>query len=266
MNCCEARERRSKSAQHARLAATDRRDARRPGEAAPAPGTGHVPAARIPPPWSARGPSRRRASHAWRARQRALLALLCLRRRTVVAVDRIVDELWGDSSPATARQMVEVYVRTRECPPKPLLEAEARSNCRYSDQLRHVCRRGGCAGRHPGRGRCVRSCRAGLGRLRRLYRGPPRDRSSGRHAEARPRAELTGSCLRATIVLVGASATFSFDGRRILTSSLDATVPVFACDIRRSFEDLVARSEARLAGVARALMPAEWCRYLEPGG
>jgi hypothetical protein len=76
---------------------------------------------------------------------------------------------------------------------------------------------------------------------------------------------LTGSCLRATIVLVGASATFSFDGRRILTSSLDATVPVFACDIRRSFEDLVARSEARLAGVARALMPAEWCRYLEPG-
>jgi DNA-binding SARP family transcriptional activator len=93
----------------------------------------------------------------------------------------------------------------------------------------------------------------------------PRDRSSGRHAEARPRTELTGSCLRATIVLVGASATFSFDGRRILTSSLDATVPVFACDIRRSFEDLVARSEARLAGVARALMPAEWCRYLESG-
>ncbi|HXL44138.1 MAG TPA: hypothetical protein VN960_08790 [Gaiellaceae bacterium] len=77
---------------------------------------------------------------------------------------------------------------------------------------------------------------------------------------------MTGSCLRATIVLVGASATFSFDGRRILTSSLDATVPVFACDIRRSFEDLVARSEARLAGVARALMPADWCRYLEPGG
>jgi DNA-binding SARP family transcriptional activator len=44
------------------------------------------------------------------ARQRALLALLCLHRDTVVAVDRIVDELWGESPPPTARHMVEVYV------------------------------------------------------------------------------------------------------------------------------------------------------------
>ena len=43
-------------------------------------------------------------------RQRALLALLCLNRGTVVAVDRIVDELWGESPPASARHMVEVYV------------------------------------------------------------------------------------------------------------------------------------------------------------
>lgn len=44
------------------------------------------------------------------ARQRALLALLCLHRGTVLAVDRIVDELWGESPPQTARHMVEVYV------------------------------------------------------------------------------------------------------------------------------------------------------------
>lgn len=44
------------------------------------------------------------------ARQRALLALLCLHRDTVVAVDRIVDELSGESPPPTARHMVEVYV------------------------------------------------------------------------------------------------------------------------------------------------------------
>ena len=43
-------------------------------------------------------------------RQRALLALLCLNRGTVVAVDQIVDELWGESPPASARHMVEVYV------------------------------------------------------------------------------------------------------------------------------------------------------------
>ena len=43
-------------------------------------------------------------------RQRALLALLCLNRGRVVSVDRIVDELWGDSAPASARHMVEVYV------------------------------------------------------------------------------------------------------------------------------------------------------------
>src|SRR5215217_6692848 len=43
-------------------------------------------------------------------RQRALLAVLCLNRGTVVSVDRIVDELWGDSPPASARHMVEVYV------------------------------------------------------------------------------------------------------------------------------------------------------------
>ncbi len=43
-------------------------------------------------------------------RPRALLALLALRRGSVVSSDKIVDELWGESPPPTARHMVEVYV------------------------------------------------------------------------------------------------------------------------------------------------------------
>jgi DNA-binding SARP family transcriptional activator len=43
-------------------------------------------------------------------RQRALLALLCLHRGEVIAVDRIIDEIWGESPPPSARHMVEVYV------------------------------------------------------------------------------------------------------------------------------------------------------------
>lgn len=44
------------------------------------------------------------------AHARTLLALLSLYRGTVVSVDRIVDGLWGESPPPTARHMVEVYV------------------------------------------------------------------------------------------------------------------------------------------------------------
>jgi DNA-binding SARP family transcriptional activator len=44
------------------------------------------------------------------ARPRALLALLEVHRGSVVSLDRIVEDLWGDESPATARHMVAVYV------------------------------------------------------------------------------------------------------------------------------------------------------------
>jgi DNA-binding SARP family transcriptional activator len=44
------------------------------------------------------------------ARPRALLALLALHRGSVVSLDRIVEDLWGEESPATARHMVAVYV------------------------------------------------------------------------------------------------------------------------------------------------------------
>jgi hypothetical protein len=43
-------------------------------------------------------------------RPRALLALLSLERAKVVSVDRIVDELWEDLAPRSARHMVEDYV------------------------------------------------------------------------------------------------------------------------------------------------------------
>ena len=44
------------------------------------------------------------------SRPRALLALLALNRSSVVSSDRIVEDLWGDESPASARHMVAVYV------------------------------------------------------------------------------------------------------------------------------------------------------------
>ena len=44
------------------------------------------------------------------ARQRALLAVLLLHANEVVSVDRLIDELWGESPPATAAKILQVYV------------------------------------------------------------------------------------------------------------------------------------------------------------
>jgi YVTN family beta-propeller protein len=44
------------------------------------------------------------------AKQRAVLAVLLLRRNEVVSTDRLIDELWGDRPPATAAKTVQVYV------------------------------------------------------------------------------------------------------------------------------------------------------------
>jgi DNA-binding SARP family transcriptional activator len=44
------------------------------------------------------------------AKQRALLAVLLLRRNEVVSVDRLIDELWGEEPPPTAAKVVQVYV------------------------------------------------------------------------------------------------------------------------------------------------------------
>ena len=44
------------------------------------------------------------------SRARALLALLLLHRNQVLAIDRIVDELWADRPPKTGGQVVRIYV------------------------------------------------------------------------------------------------------------------------------------------------------------
>ena len=43
-------------------------------------------------------------------KQRALLVLLLLHANEVVATERLIDELWGESPPETARKAVQVYV------------------------------------------------------------------------------------------------------------------------------------------------------------
>jgi DNA-binding SARP family transcriptional activator len=51
-----------------------------------------------------------RPVHIGGAKERALLAFLLLHADEPVAVDRLIDELWGDSPPATARKSVQVRV------------------------------------------------------------------------------------------------------------------------------------------------------------
>src|SRR5262245_53544673 len=43
-------------------------------------------------------------------KQRALLALLLLNANRVVSMERLIDELWGDAPPSTARTALQVYV------------------------------------------------------------------------------------------------------------------------------------------------------------
>ena len=43
-------------------------------------------------------------------KQRALLALLLLNANRVVSTERLIDDLWGDSPPSTARAALQVYV------------------------------------------------------------------------------------------------------------------------------------------------------------
>lgn len=43
-------------------------------------------------------------------RQRALLAILLLRRGEVVSSDRLIDQLWGGRPPATAAKTLQGYV------------------------------------------------------------------------------------------------------------------------------------------------------------
>src|SRR4051794_33350074 len=59
-------------------------------------------------------------------KQRALLALLLLNANRVVARERLIGELWGDSPPETAAKAVQVYVsRLRKLLPAELLVTQA---------------------------------------------------------------------------------------------------------------------------------------------
>ena len=58
-------------------------------------------------------------------KQRALLAILLLSANRTVTGDRLVDELWGADTPATARKMVQVYVsHLRKALPQPRIRTE----------------------------------------------------------------------------------------------------------------------------------------------
>jgi DNA-binding SARP family transcriptional activator/pimeloyl-ACP methyl ester carboxylesterase len=59
-------------------------------------------------------------------RQRALLARLLLDNGRTIGVDRLVDDLWGDPPPDTARKMIQVYVsRLRKLLPDDTLHTRA---------------------------------------------------------------------------------------------------------------------------------------------
>jgi DNA-binding SARP family transcriptional activator len=44
------------------------------------------------------------------AKQRALLAVLLLQAGEAVSADRLIDELWGEDPPKSARSVLQVYV------------------------------------------------------------------------------------------------------------------------------------------------------------
>jgi DNA-binding SARP family transcriptional activator/class 3 adenylate cyclase/alpha-beta hydrolase superfamily lysophospholipase len=53
---------------------------------------------------------------------RALLALFLLHANETISVDRLVDDLWGEAAPDTARKMIQVYVsQLRKIVPEPML-------------------------------------------------------------------------------------------------------------------------------------------------
>jgi hypothetical protein len=58
------------------------------------------------------------------------------------------------------------------------------------------------------------------------------------------------------------SASFSPDGKHILTSSRDGSVRTYFCEVCGGIDELLAVADARLAGLERRLTPQERERYL----
>src|SRR6188472_4178138 len=58
-------------------------------------------------------------------KQRALLAILLLHRNEVVSTERLIDELWGERPPKTARKSLQLHVsRLRRALPAGTLEPQ----------------------------------------------------------------------------------------------------------------------------------------------
>ena len=154
-------------------------------------------------------------------KSKALLALLLLNADRVVAVDRIVDELWGEDVPGTAPKMVQIFVsQLRKQLPEGAADARARLRARVAGQrldLRRFEQLSTAAGAHSGAGaprrppptargsaralarpgaggvrgavRAVR-VRPARGAPRRVRRGAPRRRARARrHHELSPKLE-----------------------------------------------------------------------------
>ena len=68
------------------------------------------------------------------AKPRALLALLLLNANRTVTAERLIDELWGDRPPETARKMVQIYVsQLRKLLPQAALQTRTSG---YSIEVR----------------------------------------------------------------------------------------------------------------------------------
>ena len=124
-----------------------------------------------------------------RPKQQALLAALLLDANRVVSVDRLIEELWTDEPPASARHSVEVYVsglrkalgpdRIRTVAPgyTAAVEPHELDLVRF-ERLVQKGRRALVAGR-------AGVARNSLGDALALWRGPPLDGiTAGRHTEA----------------------------------------------------------------------------------
>jgi WD40 repeat protein len=59
------------------------------------------------------------------------------------------------------------------------------------------------------------------------------------------------------------SASFTPDGRRIVTASEDGTVRTYRCAVCGPLDELVVLAERRLRATDRALTPSEQTRYLD---
>ena len=58
------------------------------------------------------------------------------------------------------------------------------------------------------------------------------------------------------------SASFTPDGRTIVTSSADGTVRTYRCDLCGGLDELLTLAQRQLAATHRTLTPAERRRYL----